>query len=159
MNSYITVTRFNESTWREHSLYRNTNNKLVYNSPSRITDCIPVDSYIFVLEMHNDENKIKGIGIIKNHVLPKKCKIFEDQNYNRFAYKCLLRIDREDLNHYDESIVTFFDIMCFKGKKHLKRGKGIQRIPNNIIESCKSILYFPKYFETLFENRNKSLFI
>lgn len=153
MSYSIAVTRFNEYTWREQTLYMNNHKSLIYNSPCHITDKIPINNYVIILEMHNDENQIKGIGLIKNYVINKKKKIFNDQNYNRFTYKSLYRFDRTKLNNYDESILKFFDIICFTGKKHLKRGKGIQRIPNEIIEKCKSVIYFPVYFENLFKNK------
>ena len=152
----IAVTRFNEMTWREQCLFIEKNS-LYYNSPSRITDNIPIDNYLIVLEMHNDENKIMGIGVIKNYILQKRKKIFADQNYNRYTYKSLFRINRTDLDNYDEGVMKFFDVMCFKGKKHLKRGKGIQRILNNIINNCKSVLYFPNYFINLFEKSSFNL--
>ncbi len=154
MDYYITVTRFNESTWREHYLYKEKTNKLVYNSPCKITENIPVNSNVIVLEMHNDENRIKGIGLIKNYINHKKSNIFSEKNYNRYTYNVSQRIDRYDLIDYDESIMKFFDIICFKGYRHLKRGKGIQRIPNYIIQKCKSVLYFPKYFELLFDKNS-----
>ena len=151
----IAVTRFNETTWREYTIYKNEHNKIYYNTPCKITEDIPIDNYIVVLEMHNDDNKIKGIGIIKNTLFNKKKIIFSDQNYNRYSYKLLSRIDRESLHDYDESIIKFFDLICFKGYKHLKRGKGIQRIPKYIIDNCKSVLHFPNYFNDLFKNKNK----
>ena len=86
MDYYITVTRFNESTWREHYLYKEKTNKLVYNSPCKITENIPVNSNVIVLEMHNDENRIKGIGLIKNYINHKKSNIFSEKNYNRYTY-------------------------------------------------------------------------
>lgn len=153
MTYTVAVTRFNESTWREQTLFMNNKKSLFYNSPSHITDKIPINNYIIVLEMHNDENKIKGIGIIKNYVISKAKNIFADKNYNRFTYKSLYRIDRSELNNFDESVLRFFDIICFTTSRHLKRGKGIQRIPNNIIDKCKHILHFPSYFEKLFENK------
>jgi hypothetical protein len=153
MSYSIAVTRFNEETWREQNIYMNKHSSLIYNSPCQITDKIPIDNYVIVLEMHNDDNHIKGIGLIKNYVTHKKRKIFSDPNYNRFTYKSLYRIDRHDLTDFDETILKFFDIVCFTGKKHLKRGKGIQRIPNEIIVKCKNIIYFPSYFEKLFKNK------
>ena len=153
MTYTIAVTRFNESTWREQRIYMENHKSLFYNSPCHITDKIPINNYIIVLEMHNDDNKIKGIGLIKNYVINKKKNIFTDKNYNRFTYKSLYRFDRSELNLFDESVLKFFDIICFTGSRHLKRGKGIQRIPDNIIEKCRDVLYFPSYFEKLFENK------
>jgi hypothetical protein len=155
MKNIIAVTRFNYETWREQCNYRDENKLYYYNTPNKITDNVPLDTLMIVLEMHNDENKIKGISLVKNRYLQLKerTKIYTHQNYNRYTYSCLKRIDRDELNNYDKNILGFFDIICFGGAKHLKRGKGIQRIPNDIIDKCKNIIYFPDYFIHIFKTK------
>ena len=156
MKYFIGVTRFNYETWREQCNYTNNNDILLYNTSNKITENVPFDSYLFVLEMHNDENKIKGIGLIQNSVLhlKERTKIYTHQNYNRYSYKLISRISRENLAEFDENIIKFFDIMCFGGSTHLKRGKGIQKIPDNIEKNCKHIICFSEYFKNLFKKYN-----
>lgn len=159
MKLEIAVTRFNDETWREHNNFIHSQSVHFYNTPNKITSNIPLDTFTIILEMHNDENKIKGIGLIKNRSenLKERLKMYNHQNYNRYSYLCLKRIDRTSLNEFDENIIHFFDIICFGGSHHLKRGKGIQRIPNKIIEKCKHVLYFPDYFKNIFINKFSDL--
>ena len=82
----LAVTRFNEKTWRENENWRERNNwrGAAYGIPIRASESITKDIPVFVLEMHNDENKIKGIGLIRNTVLTNRhFNLYTDGNYNR----------------------------------------------------------------------------
>ena len=80
--------------------------------------------------MHNDINKIKGIGLIKNAVVINKYhKIYSDGNYNRYTYRSKYRIDRNTLDLEEKKIIRMLDILVFKGSRHLKRGHGITSVP------------------------------
>lgn len=145
-----------------------------------------------IIEMHNDLNKIMGIGIIENrtanevyhtpqktrptiaqpqppshivisHVVPVlplpqpqprpiKYKIFTERNYNRYIYiGNEFYLSREEIERYtpapqqdthdpqpqDQSLletITALESKLFKGSRHCKRGSGITKIPNWIIE-------------------------
>ena len=92
------VTRFNNETWiencrwRENQIYKGC----IYNTPTIIKGDISLVIPIYVIEMNNDENKIMGIGKIKNNISTKRHKIYTDNNYNRYTYQGK-RIDREDI--------------------------------------------------------------
>ena len=63
----ILTTRFNNETWNINDKYRkNKSLKCVYCSPHMACKNIAPSSLLFILEMNNDENKIKGIGLIRN---------------------------------------------------------------------------------------------
>ncbi len=127
----IFVTRFNNDTYKEYLHWREKNRytSCIYNSPTRITERLDPDEKIFVLEMNNSENKIMGIGYMKNHlIMDKKYKIYRDNNYNRYTYKGKRRLDRKELTTEDEEIIAILDILLFKGERHMKRGHGIQAI-------------------------------
>ena len=51
----LAVTRFNDQTWKENVMYRNSrqNSGCIYNSPRRISPLIYPDTVIFVIEMNN----------------------------------------------------------------------------------------------------------
>ena len=134
-----------------------------------------------IIEMHNDCNKIMGIGIIENRTAnevyrsnqpqhpnttssvvapvlpipaipaipaPIKYKIFTERNYNRYIYiGNEYYLSREEIERYiepqpqpdteDKSLletITALEAMLFKGSRHCKRGSGISKIPNWIIE-------------------------
>ena len=81
---------------------------------------------MFILEMNNDENSVKGVGLVKNAIMiGQYYKIYSEGNYNRFTYKGDYRIDRKDMTEEEEKIMTIFDVLLFKGETHLKRGQGI----------------------------------
>jgi hypothetical protein len=80
--------------------------------------------------MHNDENKIKAIGIITKELIRDKCyRIYKDGNYNRYVYKGRYRLDVEKLSKENKNIIEKFNMLIFKTKKHIKRGQGITEIP------------------------------
>ena len=62
----ILTTRFNTTTWNENALYRQKFLCCIYGSPREISHKIRRDVNVYMIEMKNDENKILGIGLIKN---------------------------------------------------------------------------------------------
>lgn len=158
---HLCATRFNNNTFMEFtnqtlSETQNQNEnkeKLIYNTPVKISETIFQDETIYVLEMNNSTNIIEGIGIIKNKcITSRRYKIYSDQNYNRYSYNCLYRIKRQDLIEEEEKIFKILDILLFKGSRHFKRGHGIQKLPIwiitnrefNFTEYCTRI--FKKYY-------------
>lgn len=149
----IGTTRFNSKTWKENRDWCKSKGwyGCVYCTPKQITEKIPLNIPIIVLEMHNDKNKIMGIGLIKNAVVVGQYhKIYSEGNYNRYTYKSTYRIDREKLSENEEKIIKILDILLFKGKKHLKRGQGITIIPEWI--SNNKHINFHDYFKSMFNN-------
>ena len=71
---YLATTRFNSETWIQNETYRKKYNMegCIYGTPIRIARKIPVDSYMFILEMKN---------------LPKSHKL--SLGDKRFSYKYL----------------------------------------------------------------------
>lgn len=122
-NAVIVCTRYNEQTWNEYQTWKSRNGELyeqtyktplkcIYGSPRENAQRkIEPNQQMIIIEMHNDRNKIMGIGLIKNRTasevyrktkpkplssdnapdLPKtptkiKYNIFSEQNYNRYIY-------------------------------------------------------------------------
>jgi hypothetical protein len=149
---YLATTRFNTDTWNENREWREKNDArgCAYGCPVRIADKYTPDSYMFILEMHNDKNKIQGIGLIKNkNHIGKYHKIYEDRNYNRYIYKSKKRIDRKELTRQQKKIIRILDILVFKGSTHLKRGQGIIVVPRWISENTH--IDFISFFKELYE--------
>ena len=127
------VTRFKNATWQENIRWKQRNDYMgcIYNSPVYIKDTIPLMSTIYIIEMNNDDNKILGIGKIVNKVYTdRKCRIYEDGNYNRFTYRGKKHLSRDSI--IDISIIEKLEKRLFKGKSHLKRGQGITLTPPDI---------------------------
>ena len=149
----IATTRFNEKTWKENTAWREKNNwkGCIYGAPKQVSESISLFVPIFILEMHNDENVIQGVGLIKNAVsVDKYYKIYSDGNYNRYTYKSEYRVDRKDMTEYEEKIMSIFDTLVFKGEQHLKRGQGIIAV-SPWIKNNKHI-NFVKFFKTMFSD-------
>jgi lipopolysaccharide export LptBFGC system permease protein LptF len=147
----LAATRFNELTWQENINWRKKNNHTgcIYGTPSELKSNINTVDTIFVLEMHNTENKIKGIGIIHNQLArDKNYYIYSDGNYNRYTYQSAYRIDINDLTGYNKAIVEVFDILLFKTKKHIKRAQGITELPTWILTN--KHFNFIQFFRDLF---------
>jgi len=137
--AYIVTTRFNDATWEENVNFRaRQSNKLgcIYCSPILISSSIPPNSPIFVLEMNNDTDKIIGIGMVRNHPYTNYCSVYKNNNFNRYVYTGKYRIDRSDISEEDDKILQAFDILCFKGSRHMKRGHGITSFPPDMLSRC-----------------------
>jgi hypothetical protein len=96
---------------------------------------IKLNEWVIVLEMHNDINKIIGLGLMRNIPI-KNNKIYSCGNYNRFTYEGHIRIDlsNDDVLTTEERIVIrILELSLFYGQKHSKRAKGICELPSRII--------------------------
>ena len=124
---HIATTRFNNATFAENMAYRQKTGEPVLYGPSiRIHEKYSVGCPMFVFEMNNEENRIEGIGLIKNQTVhDKKYKIYSESDYNRVIYRGSYWLSRDQLLLLDEELITIFDKMLFKGKSHLKRQSGI----------------------------------
>ena len=140
--SFIATTRFNNATWAENEEYRKKHNlQCVYGSPQAIHSQVTDKMFVFVLEMNNDENKIMGIGIIKNKPKHGKHRIYANEEYNRYSYESKYRIDRAEMDEEEEKIMTIFDALCFKGSTtHLKKLRGIKLFPLERLFRCRNII-------------------
>lgn len=140
LKKYLLTTRFSKSTWNENILYRQKNPKIkcIYCSPVPISKKIKTDSLIFVLEMNNEENKIMGIGLVRNNAVYGKYKVYhEKEDYNKYVYAGNKRINREDFKTEEEkAILEVLETLCFKGKKNLKRGTGLKLFPLEYLFKC-----------------------
>jgi len=150
----IFATRFNNETFKEYNTWREKNEykECIYNSPVKITEKLFPNEQIFVLEMNNSENKIVGIGKIKNKlVFDNKYRIYSDNNYNRYTYKGQYRIERKELTKEEEKIIHILDVLLFSGARHMKRGQGIQALSTWITNNRH--IDFTYFLNTLFQSR------
>ena len=160
----LATTRFNNDTWMENVRWREKNNwsGCIYGTPKQISEIFTPKIYMFILEMNNDKNKIKGVGLIKNRILINKThdknytkyyKIYNERNYNRYIYKSKYRVDRKEMTLEEKKVLRILDMLVFKGKTHLKRGQGIIVVPEWIKNN--SIINFIKLLKAMFDTRDK----
>lgn len=155
MKHFIMTSRFNDETILENKTYRNRNPKIgcIYCTPQTISKKIPIDSILFILEMNNDKNRIEGIGMVRNHPQVNKYNVYDNGNYNRYNYVGKNRIDREDMNEEENNIMTVFDILCFTGNKHMKRGQGLRSFPIEFLYKCSKTLDLVVFIANMFKSR------
>jgi hypothetical protein len=123
---HIACTRFTDETWEENILFRNKNGeKVIYGSSVKIREIYNKGCLLFVAEMNNQQNKIEGIGLIRNLLVDDKHKIYKNSEYNRFIYRGNYWLSRKQLIDIDADIVEILDNILFKGKSNLKRFLGI----------------------------------
>jgi hypothetical protein len=108
---------------------------------------------MFVLEMNNDTNKIIGVGMIRNHAICSKYHVYENGTYNRYAYSGKYRIDRSEMAEEEEVIMQAFDILCFTGNRHMKRGQGLKSFPVDILYKCSKVVDLVKFISEMFKKR------
>ena len=141
-NFVIYTTRFNHETYIEYTKYKE-NKKFdgsIYNIPVYLRyNKVRVNMPLIVLDMHNDLNKICGIGIVRNqYKYIDTFQIYKDRNYNRYSYisQYYINIKGDDNYYYYERNIDNFDktiklleTICFTGRGHLKRGSGFTKLP------------------------------
>jgi len=157
----LTTTRFNTKTWKERDRWINNNDwkGSIYGTPIRVKD--KIKRTMIVLEMHNDDNKIKAIGLVKNHFMlgDKNHQLYEDRNYNRYIYKSDYRIVLDDddneikLLSIEKKIIAIMNTLLFKGACHSKRAQGITEVPSWIMNNKQ--VDFLKYFKVMFNRKYK----
>lgn len=127
--------RFNSKTFHEKETYL-VDKELVciYGTQNKIKASVALDSLLFVVEMNNEKNQIMGVGLIRNLISPDRHFIYEDQNYNRYAYTGQYRITREEMEESDKDVVDVLDLILFKGYTHIKRHSGITIIPPKLLK-------------------------
>ena len=151
----IVTSRFNNETWNENENFRKKYPKFgcIYCSPCQVSTNVPIDSTIIVLEMNNDENRIMGIGIVKNHPQINPMQVYKHEKYNRYQFYGNLRIDRTEMTDTEEAIMRVFDILCFTGNKHQKRGHGLNIFPKEILRRCARIMDLTEFIIEMFRTR------
>lgn len=124
--------RFTDATWCENESYRSRSEfaGCVYGAPQQMSPKIDPKSLVFVVEMNNSQNKVLGIGLIRNlHVTTKTYKIYDSGNFNRYVFVGKYRVDRSELS---ADLLQILDHILFKERTHLKRGAGITTIPDKL---------------------------
>lgn len=151
----IMTSRWNEATWEENCNFRKKNPYIgcIYCSPTSISYDISKEATIFVLEMNNDRNQIMGIGLIRNRPVLNKYFVYDNDRYNRFVYTSKTRIDREDMNEEENKVMQVFDILCFTGNTHMKRGQGLKAFPKEMLYKMSHKLDLVKFITTMFKTR------
>lgn len=151
----LMTTRFNNNTWSENEKYRQQNNKIgcIYPTPVVNNSKIAPDTILFILEMNNEDNKIMGIGMVRNHIIIKKYRVYSDENYNRYTYIGKTRIDRSDMTEEEETIMKVFDVLCFTGPRHMKRLQGIRAFPMDMLYKCSKIVDLVDFIAKMFKHR------
>ena len=152
---YLACISFNNKTYDENLCYRNKyNKKVIYGSMLKIREIYPKESLIFIAEMNNTENKIEGIGLIKNVLLyNRKDKIHENTECNRYIYQGKYWLSRRQILDVDFEILNIFDDILFKGKSHLKNRIGIRIITDKLF------IHWPSYDLITLKNKVKNVFL
>jgi len=159
LSKYIATTRFNDQTWKENQDFLKKYNQTAKKKMeciypvSHINGSLSQNTIFYVLEMNNQNNKIMGIGLVKNVPIYNKYMVYQNSKYNQYAYIGYYRIDRKNMNELEETIMKVLDYYCFKGKSHLKRLKGMKVFPQKILDKCNSILNILEFITKAFISR------
>jgi hypothetical protein len=103
--------------------------------------------------MNNDINQIAGIGLVRNHYYCEKYRVYRNNNYNRYVYPGKQRIDRSEMNARENAVMQIFDILCFTGNKHMKRGQGLKSFPCEILYKYKDQIDLVGFIGSMFKKR------
>jgi hypothetical protein len=111
----ISFANFNTTRLKEYTAILETYPKGVYCSPIPISSAVPIDTYVFIMEVHYNARKITAIGLIKNHPVSRQTH-YNKQNLNRYTYYGKYRIPVEEMTPAELQIVRLFESWCFYGK-------------------------------------------
>ena len=128
--------------------------EVIYGVPLQINPKLNKGVFLFVIEMDNDNNKIYGISIVKNFIwFDKYYSIYTVNNLNRYVYKGTNFTSRDELWNENSEMVEIIELLCFKGKSHLKRIAGIAVLREKLLKDrrCNGI----DLFETVKTVMNK----
>lgn len=160
LNKFILTSRFNNNTEEQNKEYRKKNKiECIYCSPIQISKIIPIDAITFIIEMNNEKNKIIGIGLIRNHPTMGKHTVYKESNYNRYVYTGKNRIDRTEMDDYEEQIMKALDILCFKGTTNIKRANGLKQFPIVMQYKMLNIINLVEFMSNMFKKRIKKVSI
>lgn len=161
---YLVTIRYSDNSYREMQKYcekyEKQGIKCAYGCPIPVSHVVVPDSILIVLEMNNDQNKIEGVGLVRNtlqepSVLGNRIfNIHDDGNLNRFVYLGSKHITREEMTDEEDEVMEALDILCFYGPRHMKRCVGLTLFPMDIIEKCKRVIDLPNYILEMFKRRN-----
>jgi hypothetical protein len=94
-----------------------------------------------------------GVGMVKNHPYMNAFAVYENGNYNRYQYVGKTRIDRADMTLDEETIMRVFDILCFTGNTHQKRGHGLKLFPLDMLYRCMKLRDLVGFLRQMFQAR------
>ena len=150
------TSRFDSDTWVENMQYRmlSPNVGCIYCSPVEISKQVLPDFAMMVLEMNNSENRIMGIGLVRNRpIYGGKYAVYDRMMFNRCVYIGKMRIDRADMTPEEDEMMRFFDTVCFRGVHHMKRGIGITAFPIEILYKCMAVFDLMEFLRGMFKAR------
>lgn len=128
MSTSLCTTRFTDETWEENCNYRKKYKSVgcIYATPFLLDVRVPKRSRVYVIEMNNSENRIMGIGLVRNYAIAQKYRVYSNEDYNRYVFLGKYRLDRSQIT--DTRLLERLEQFCFHGKGHQKRLRGITRI-------------------------------
>jgi hypothetical protein len=152
---HMMTSRFNTETRDENRRFceENWKNGCVYCCPQEVSQNIPLQSKMIVLEMDNDKNQIYAIGMCSNKPFTNKYSVYQNNNYNRYNYIGKHRIWRNEASPLEEAVLKALDQLCFYGNDHMKRGQGLKAFPVKLLVNCKAVIDLPEFLENMFNKR------
>ena len=147
----ICVTRFNNKTFKQNERWKDRNGytftKRIYNTSVKIKPKISINSEVFVIEMNNDTNEFIAFSVLKNVPSMWKHKIYSDNWFNRYTYSTNEFIYFQEVQEKYSDELEILKRELFYGLGHLKRGTGIQEVPEKKIVNIRGI--FTEIYRTI----------
>ena len=154
-HTFLMTSRFNTATRQENQSFREKSwaNGCLYCSPEEVSQRVPPQAKMLVLEMDNDKNQVFAVGMCANKPFMNKYSVYGDMNYNRFNYIGKHRIKREELSEREEAVFKALDQLCFFGNDHMKRGHGLKAFPVKLLVNCRTVIDITDFIEKMFAQR------
>ena len=152
----LAITRFDNDTYQQNKKWRESRqyDGCIYGSSVKVKQSIDPDVFLIIFEMNNSEDKIEGIGLVKNSIVHKTYNIYKDRNYNRYIYKSNFRLDKKQFDRNTIEVIEKIEKLLFRGKSHMKRGQGINILSTKFLEN--KDYNYSQYFIDLIKSHNNT---
>jgi hypothetical protein len=135
--AYLCTTRFNDLTYSQNRRFcEKYKKKGFYCNPHPLPANIPSDVDVYVIEMNNTQDKIVGIGRIKNRLKYNVYNVYETEFYNQNHFEGEDRIDSIEFEETEKDFIQSLEEQCFRGRGHLKRGHRMLSFPLAKLGTC-----------------------
>jgi hypothetical protein len=86
--------------------------------------------------MNNSQDKITGIGKIKNNLKYNVYNVYEEEFYNQNHFEGEERVDSDEFSESEKIFIQSLEQQCFFGRGHLKRGHRLLSFPRTKLGTC-----------------------
>lgn len=136
----ICTSRFSDASWQCNQAFREQHGlACAYVSPDPLAGAVPVAGIVMVLEMNNTQNRLEGVGLVRNQrarvslplgmydsALPQYAPVAPHVWFGRH------HVTRAEMLRVCPTLLQVLELALFRGRAHVKRGRGVLALPRRL---------------------------